>query len=87
LLEIVCQWLSLVVKREIARGIDGPSTCSTANKTDDPEGFYSTRHYTKRMIQFLEDRSETDKKKPFFGYLTYTAPHWPLQAPRRVIDK
>jgi arylsulfatase A-like enzyme len=39
------------------------------------------------MIQFLEDRSEADKEKPFFGYLTYTAPHWPLQAPRRVIDK
>ncbi|RSH83797.1 hypothetical protein EHS25_005412 [Saitozyma podzolica] len=58
-----------------------------ANKTDDPEGFYSTQHYTKRMIQFLEDRSEADKEKPFFGYLTYTAPHWPLQAPRRVIDK
>jgi hypothetical protein len=36
------------------------------------------------MIQFLEDRSEADKEKPFFGYLTYTAP---LQAPRRVIDK
>lgn len=39
------------------------------------------------MIQYLQERNEEEKEKPFFGYLAYTAPHWPLQAPKEVIDK
>ncbi|CAK7204034.1 hypothetical protein SEUCBS139899_006785 [Sporothrix eucalyptigena] len=50
-----------------------------ANKTEDPEGFYSTEYYTDRLLNFFEDRTEEEKKKPFFAYLPYTAPHWPLQ--------
>ncbi len=42
-----------------------------------PEDFYSTIAYTDHMIDFI-DEGEDDK--PFFGYLAYTAPHWPLQA-------
>ena len=35
-----------------------------------------------RMIEYIEqDRAEG---KPFFAYLAYTAPHWPLQAPDEV---
>jgi len=49
------------------------------------EDFYSTRFYTERMLQYLEqDRAEG---KPFFAYLAYTAPHWPLQAPDASIAK
>lgn len=43
-----------------------------------PEGFYSTTHYTDRMIEFLSDAGT---ERPFFGYLAYTAPHDPLQVP------
>lgn len=54
---------------------------------DIPKDFYSTEHFTNEMIQYLKERTPEEKEKPFFGYLAYTAPHWPLQAPREVIDK
>ncbi|CAN8100335.1 unnamed protein product [Discula destructiva] len=56
-------------------------------KKDIPKDFYSTKDFTDNMIDYLEERTAEEKAKPFFGYLTYTAPHWPLQAPREVIDK
>ena len=52
------------------------------NVTDD---FYSTRVYTEKMIEYIEtDRGDG---KPFFAWLAYTAPHWPLQAPADSIAK
>lgn len=49
------------------------------------EDFYTTRFYTTRMIEYIEqDRAED---KPFFAYLAYTAPHWPLQAPAASIAR
>jgi len=42
------------------------------------EGFYLTDAITDYAIIFLED--ESTKKEPFFMYLAYTAPHWPLHA-------
>ncbi|KAH8810672.1 alkaline-phosphatase-like protein [Xylogone sp. PMI_703] len=57
------------------------------NKTEDPHGFYSTDYYTDRLIQFFKDRSEDDKSKPFFAFLPYTAPHWPLQCSKAQRDK
>ena len=47
--------------------------------------FYTTRFYTERMIDYIDSGREDDK--PFFAYLAYTAPHWPLQAPRASIEK
>lgn len=47
---------------------------------DLPEDFtYSTDFYTDRMIEYIE--SGRAGGAPFFAYLAYTAPHWPLQAP------
>ncbi|MEW4490731.1 arylsulfatase [Thalassoglobus sp. JC818] len=47
--------------------------------TDEP--FYTTDAFTDYAIQFIqEQQSETNGDKPFFLYLAYTAPHWPLQA-------
>lgn len=46
--------------------------------------FYSTTTFTNRMLGYLE---EHDSTKPFFAYLPYTAPHWPLQAPPEVVAK
>ena len=44
-----------------------------------PEEFkYSTDYYTDKMISYVD--SSKDSGKPFFGYLAYTAPHWPLHA-------
>jgi len=50
-----------------------------------PEGFYSSHFYTDRMLEQIE--SNRQDGRPFFGYLAYTAPHFPLQAPESIIDK
>jgi arylsulfatase len=42
------------------------------------EGFYSTDAFTDRAIGFLRERK--DPARPFFLYLAYNAPHWPLHA-------
>ncbi len=50
-----------------------------------PEDFYSSVNFTDKMIEYI-DKNRADGK-PFFAYAAYTAPHWPLQAPREYIDK
>ncbi|MEM7571451.1 MAG: arylsulfatase [Bacteroidota bacterium] len=50
-------------------------------------GFYSTTAYTNRAISFLEHHRLTTPKKPFFLYLGYQAPHWPLHAPEALIQQ
>nr|WP_256243527.1 arylsulfatase [Pseudomonas sp. MRSN 12121] len=50
-----------------------------------PDGFYSSDYFTSKLLQFLSDKQAPDQ--PFFAYLAFSAPHWPLQAPREVIDK
>lgn len=49
------------------------------------DDFYSTRFFTERMIDYIED--DRGDGRPFFAYLAYTAPHWPLQAPPESIAK
>jgi len=44
-----------------------------------PKDFYSTKAYTDKTIQFIEEGRGDGK--PFFSYLTYTAPHGPLHLP------
>jgi arylsulfatase len=43
-----------------------------------PTGRYSTEFYTDRLLDFIKQGSDG---KPFFAYVAYTSPHWPLQAP------
>ncbi len=50
-----------------------------------PMDFYSTRNYTDSLIQFI-DLHKGDKK-PFFGFLSFTAVHDPFHAPKEYIDK
>ncbi|KAJ4153165.1 hypothetical protein LMH87_009666 [Akanthomyces muscarius] len=57
------------------------------NTTEDAAGFYSTDYYTDKLVNYFEDRSEAEKAKPFFAFLPYTAPHWPLQCPKALRDK
>ena len=50
-----------------------------------PDDFYSTQYYTDMLLQFIEqDRGDG---VPFFAYLSYSAPHDPLHAPREYIEK
>ena len=48
-----------------------------------PENFYSTRFYTELMQEYIS--ADLDDGKPFFAYLSYTSPHWPLHAPQESI--
>ena len=46
--------------------------------------FYTTDSFTDHAIGFL---SEQKDQQPFFLYLAFTAPHWPLQAIEKEIDQ
>ncbi|MBD3265583.1 sulfatase-like hydrolase/transferase, partial [bacterium] len=43
-----------------------------------PEEWYCTDAFTDYAIEFMRDNQKTEN--PFFLYLAYTAPHWPLHA-------
>jgi arylsulfatase len=73
-------------------GVGGPQS---ATYTEDgkvvkslPKDFYSSDYFATRLIDFLrEGEKGKAKDKPFFAYLAFTAPHWPLQAPKADIAK
>ena len=49
------------------------------------EDFYSSKDYTIKMLNYIN--TNDNSKNPFFAYLAYTAPHWPLHVPDKWIDK
>ena len=48
-------------------------------------GFYMTNAITDYALSFIKE--EPEKNTPFFLYLAYTAPHWPLHALQSDIKK
>nr|AMR08613.1 arylsulfatase [uncultured bacterium] len=48
-----------------------------------PEGFFSSDFYADKVIDYIDAAGD----KPFFTFLAFTAPHWPLQAPDSYIKK
>ncbi|MCG8701091.1 MAG: sulfatase-like hydrolase/transferase, partial [Bacteroidales bacterium] len=48
------------------------------------DDFYTTDNFTDKAIEFINDE---EPGEPFFLYLAYTAPHWPLHAPAEDIEK
>lgn len=51
-----------------------------------PDDFYSSDFYAQRLIEYLEHRTDKEQAKPFFAYLPFSAPHWPLQAPEENVQ-
>ena len=51
----------------------------------DDGSFYMTDAFTDNAVRFLEERR--GGSDPFFLYLAYTAPHWPLHAKPADIEK
>lgn len=43
-------------------------------------GYYITDAFSDRAVDYLKDHAEQHKTEPFFMYLAYTAPHFPLHA-------
>ncbi|KAK8853047.1 hypothetical protein IAR55_003748 [Kwoniella newhampshirensis] len=57
------------------------------NMTSSSEGFYSSITYVDTLLSYFRDRTERQKEKPFFAYLPFTAPHYPLQCLKSDRDK
>ena len=51
---------------------------------EDPD-FYTTDAFTDHALEYLDEAGKEDA--PFFLYLAYTAPHYPMQAPEADIAK
>ena len=54
----------------------------TVEYEDLPPDFYTTDYYTDRMIEFIDSG-----EPPWFGFVPYTTPHWPLHAPEDWLDR
>lgn len=55
------------------------------SKLPAPAGdYYTTDAFTDYAIQFIDEQKDD---KPFFLYLAYNAPHWPLQAKKADYEK
>ena len=51
------------------------------------DDFYSSDFYTDTLLRYFRERRQDpeDDDRPFFAYLPFQAPHWPLQAPEESI--
>lgn len=69
-----------------------PNTLTRQNENieheakEDSEFFY-TDAISDQAVQYIENHHETNPDKPFFQYVAYTAPHWPLHAHEEDIQK
>lgn len=50
-------------------------------------GYYMTDAFTDHAVQYLNDQKASHPANPFFLYLAYTAPHYPLHAPEEDVRK
>lgn len=68
------------------RGITlGNSPVTNLESTTD-RPYYVTDAFTDHAIRFI-DESNSESDAPFFLYLAYTAPHWPIQAHEEELTK
>lgn len=49
--------------------------------------FYLTTHIADHAIRCLKEHAVEHAAKPFFSYVAFTSPHFPLQAPKEVVEK
>jgi arylsulfatase len=52
-----------------------------------PEDYYSSDYFTTRLLEMLVAHRQDAPEKPFFAYLPFSAPHFPLQAPSEIIPQ
>lgn len=65
------------------RGIHRGNEPDTELKSTTDRRYYTTDAFTDHALRFIDGTEE----KPFFLYLAYTAPHWPIQAHEEDIAK
>lgn len=49
--------------------------------------FYYTDEIASNMVDYIDDHFRSKNNDPFFSYVAFTAPHWPLQALEEDIAK
>lgn len=54
---------------------------------DRGSNYYTTVAFTDFLIDCLQDHARNFRDRPFFAYLAYTVPHFPLQAPPEDIAR
>jgi arylsulfatase len=54
---------------------------------DPASGFYTTTAMADHAIKCLREHAEKYAAQPFFSYLAFTVPHFPLQAPAEDIER
>ena len=69
-----------------------PNTLTRGNENIEHEAkadpnFFYTDAISDNAVTFLDDHAETHGERPFFMYVAYTAPHWPLHAMPQDIEK
>ena len=69
-----------------------PSTLTRGNENIEHEakadpGFFYTDAVSDQAVAYIEQHQRTDPGRPFFTYVAYTAPHWPLHAHDEDIAK
>ncbi len=64
-----------------------PVTLTEGNESISPHGrdYYFTHAVSDNAVKFVKEMGE--KEQPFFLYVAYTAPHWPLHAPAEYVAK
>lgn len=60
----------------------GITTDNGETQYDFPGDYYTTDAFATNAVKFINGQKD---KKPFFLYLAFTAPHWPLQAKQEDI--
>jgi arylsulfatase A-like enzyme len=50
-------------------------------------GYYATTEVANRAIEFLKEHAEQHRDKPFFEYVAFTSPHFPLHALPEDIER
>ena len=63
---------------------DPRSLCDDNEYVAPRDGFYSTTDFTNYAIKCIEEHQTNN---PYFLYVSYQSPHWPLHAPAEAIAK
>ena len=68
-------------------GPRAPMALDKEKFTPPHDGFFSTDAFTDRAIEFIDESHAQSPGKPFFLYLAYNAPHWPLHAHAEDVER
>lgn len=64
-----------------------PVIYSNNNRYPAPQDFYLTDAISDTTVQYINRHFSSENNPPMFMYVAYTAPHWPLHAPGKEIEK